>query len=169
MRRMNLAIVLLLAVGIALLWVVAPVVAGQKSPAGSGAPKADGRFRAITTSISPSMGVSWADGELSFNNQVYKFKLDAKTFTESRVLTDLAGGQIAFEGQVFNLKNVADFAGTYTHIKPEAVKAMGGTGRNPAFQNEKGVALVVTRKTKLEPGLYVSLVGDNFKIAMKDF
>ena len=47
---------------------------------------------------------------------------------------------------VYNLKNVGDFAGTYTHIKPEVVKAMGGTGKNPAFQNEKGVVLVVKQK-----------------------
>jgi hypothetical protein len=169
MRRMNLALVLLLVVGVTLLGVVAPVVAGQKGAAKGAAPQADGRFRMITTSISPSMGVSWADGELSFNNQVYKFTVEAKTYTESQVLTNLAGGQVAFEGMVFNLKKVADFAGTFTHIKPEAVKAMGGTGRNPAFQNDKGVAIVVTRKANLEPGIYVSLVGDSFKVTMKDF
>jgi hypothetical protein len=166
MRRMNLALALLLVVGITLLGAVAPVIAGQK---GAAAPKPDGKFRVITTSISPSMGVSWADGELSFNNQVYKFRLEAKTYTESQVLTNLAGGQIAFEGSVYNLKNVGDFAGTYIHIKPEAVRAMGGSGRNPAFHNDKGVALVVTRTAKLEPGIYVSLVGDSFKVMMKDF
>jgi len=166
---MNLALVLLLVVGVALLGVVTPVVAGQKGAAGGGAPKPDGKVRMITTSIAPNMGVSWADGELSFNNQVYKFRVDAKTYTESQVLTDLAGQQIVIEGGVFNLKNVGDFAGTYTHIKPEAVKAMGGTGKNPAYQNEKGVVLVVTRRIKMDYGLYVSLTGDSFKVTMKDF
>lgn len=169
MRRMNLALVLLLVVGVALLGVVTPVVAGQKGAAGGGAPKPDGKVRMITTSIAPNMGVSWADGELSFNNQVYKFRVDAKTYTESDVLRGLAGQQIVIEGGVFNLKNVGDFAGTYTHIKPEAVKAMGGTGKNPAYQNEKGVVLVVTRRIKMDYGLYVSLTGDSFKVTMKDF
>jgi hypothetical protein len=167
MRRMNLALVLLLVVGVALLGVVTSVVAGQQG--GGGAPKPDGKFRMITTSIAPNMGVTWADGQLSYNNQDYKFRLEAKTRTESQVLTDLAGQQIVIEGGVFNLKNVGDFAGTYTHIKPEAVKAMGGTGKNPAFQNEKGVVLVVTRRIKDTPDLYVRLVGDSFKVTLKDF
>ena len=169
MRRMNLALVLLLVVGVALLGIVTHVVAGEKGAAGGGAPKPDGKVRMITTSISPNMGVTWADGQLSFNNQVYKFQVEAKTYTESQVLTNLAGQQIVFEGNVYNLKNVGDSAGTYTHIKPEAVKAMGGTGRNPAFHNEKGVVIVVTKRIKLDYGLYVSLVGDSFKVTLKDF
>jgi hypothetical protein len=168
MRRMNVALVLLLVVGVVLLGVVAPVVAGQKGADGGGAPKPDGKFRLITTSISPNMGISWADGQFSYNNQDYKFRLEAKTYTEDRVLTQMAGQQIAFEGMVYNLKNVGDFAGTYTHLKPEVVKAMGGTGRNPVFQNEKGVVLVSTRKT-MGYDLYVSLVGDSFKVTLKDF
>jgi hypothetical protein len=118
MRRMNLALVLLLVVGIVLVGVMSPVVAGQKGAAGGGAPKPDGKFRMITTSISPNMGVSWADGQLSYNNQDHKFRVEAKTYTESQVLTNLAGQQIVFEGNVYNLKNVGDFAGTYTHLKP---------------------------------------------------
>jgi hypothetical protein len=169
MRRMKLALVLLLVLGVALLGIVTPVVAGQKGAAGGGAPKPDGKFRMITTSISPNMGVSWGDGELSYNNQINKFRVEAKTRTESQVLTDLAGQQIVIEGGVFNLKNVGDFAGTYTHIKPEAVRAMGGTGKNPAYQNEKGVVLVVTRRVKTDYGLYVSLVGDSFKVTMQTF
>jgi hypothetical protein len=167
MRRMKPALVLLLVVGVALLGIVTPVVAGQKGAAG--APQPDGKFRMITTSISPNMGVSWADGELSYNNQTSKFRVEAKTYTESQVLTNLAGQQIVFQGNVYNLKNVGDFAGTYVHIKPEAVKAMGGTGRNPAFQNEKGVVLVVSRRIKLDYGLYVSLVGDSFRVTMQTF
>lgn len=169
MRRMNLALVLLLMVGITLLGVVAPVDAGQQGAAGGGAPKPDGKVRMETTSIAQSTGVSWADGRLSYNNQDYKFQVEAKTYTESQVLTNLAGQQIRFEGNVYNLKNVGDFAGTFTHIKPEAVKAMGGTGRNPAYHNEKGVVLVITRRIKDTYDLYVNLIGDSFKVTLKDF
>ena len=68
MRRMNLALVLLLVVGVALLGVVTPVVAGQKGAAGGGAPQPDGKFQVMTTSIAPQMGITWADGRFSFNN-----------------------------------------------------------------------------------------------------
>jgi hypothetical protein len=144
------------------------VVAGQKGAAG-GAPKPDGKFRIETTSISTGTGASFGDGRLSFNMQDYKFRVEANTFTESRVLTQLAGQQMIYEGNVYNLKNVGDFAGTYTHLKPEIVKALGGTGRNPAFQNEKGVVMVVTRRGATQYDLYVSLVGESFKITMQQF
>jgi hypothetical protein len=166
---MRLALVLLLMFGLALVGIVSSVDAGQKGAAGGGAPKPDAKFRLITTSIAESRGVSWADGQLSYNNQDYKFQVEARTYTESEVLRGLAGQQIVIEGGVFNLKNVADFAGTYNHIKPEAVRAMGGTGKNPAFQNEKGVVLVVTRRTATDYGLYVSLVGETFKVTMQSF
>ena len=84
MRRTNQVLVLLLVVGVALLGVVTPVVAGQKGGAGGGAPKPDGKFRMMTTSIAPNMGVTWADGRFSYNNQDYKFRAEANTETEDR-------------------------------------------------------------------------------------
>jgi hypothetical protein len=168
MRRMNLALVLLLVVGVALLGVVTPAVAGQKG-AGGGAPKPDGKFQIVTTSIAQGVGTTWADGRFSYNYQDYKFTLEVKTWAESGAFQRLAGQQVAFEGNVYNLKNVGDFAGTYTHMKPEVVKAMGGTGKNPAYQNEKGVVLVFTRKVTMDYSWYVSLVGDTFIVKLKDF
>jgi hypothetical protein len=123
----------------------------------------------MTTSIAPNMGVSWADGRFNFNNQDHKFRVEARTDTESDVLNSLAGQQITIEGLVYNLKNVSDFAGTYTRVKPEVVKAIGGSGRDPMFQNDKGVAVRVIRKIKMDYSLYVSLLGDSFKVTLRDF
>jgi hypothetical protein len=169
MRLMNLALVLLLVVGVALLGVVTPAVAGQKGAAKDGAPKPDGKFQVMTTSIAPDRGVSWADGRFSYSDQVYKFRVEAQTMTESRVLDQLAGQQVSYEGLVYNLKNPGDFAGTYTRVKPEVVRAMGGTGQHHVFQNEKGVVLRVTRSQKMSDAVYVSLIGDSFKVMMRDF
>lgn len=168
MRRMNQTLVLLLVVGIALLGIVTPVAAGQRGGAGGGAPKPDARFQLMTTSIAPGQGVSWADGKFSYKNQDYKFRVDAHTLTESEVLNNLAGEQITYEGLIYNLKNPADFAGTYTRVKPEVVRAMGVTNA-AVFQNEKGVVLRVTGKQKAAPGLHLRLLGDGFKVAMRDF
>jgi hypothetical protein len=169
MRRMNLALVLLLVVGVAVLGVVTPAVAGQKGPAGGGAPQPSGKFQIVTTSIAQGVGTSWADGRFSFNNIDYKFTLEVKTWSESGAFQRLAGQQVAFEGNVYNLKNVGDFAGTYTHVKPEVVKAMGGTGKHPAYQNEKGVVMVFTRKVTMDYSWYVSLVGDTYTVKLKEF
>src|SRR5919109_1786745 len=107
MRRVSQTLVLLLVVAVALLWIVIPVDAGQKGAAGGGAPKPDGRFQVVTTSISPNMGVSWADGRFSYNNQDYKFRVEAETMADSESLNYLAGQQIQYEGAVYNLKNVS--------------------------------------------------------------
>jgi hypothetical protein len=170
MRRINLALVLLLVVGVALLGVVTPAVAGQTGAAGGGAPQPSGKFQVMTTSIAPNVGTTFADGRFSFNNIDYKFTLEVKTWSQTQSQSQYAGQQIGVEGNVYNLKNVGDFAGTYTHIKPEVVKAMGGTGKNPAYQNEKGVVLVMTRKLRVQDiGWYLQLVGDTFTVKLKDF
>jgi hypothetical protein len=170
MRRMNLALVLLLVVGVAWLGVVTPAVAGQKGPAGGGAPQPSGKFQIVTTSIAQGVGTTWADGRFSFNNIDYKFTLEVRTWSESGAFQRLAGQQVAFEGDVYNLKNVGDFAGTYTHIKPEAVRAMGGTGKKPAYHNEKGVVMVFTKRlTGFDYSWYVSLVGDTYTVKLKEF
>jgi len=90
MRCMNRSLALIFLVGATLLWAAPPGAAGQKGTAGDKAPKPDGRFQVMTTSISPGMGVSWADGRFSFNNQDYKFRLEAQTYTESDLLNNLA-------------------------------------------------------------------------------
>jgi len=159
--------VLPLVVGIALLGVVTPAVAGQKSGAGGGAPKPDGKFQLITSSIASGQGVSWADGSLSAKSQNYKFRVEAHTMTDSEVLNNLAGEQITYDGLVYNLKNVSDFAGTYTRVKPEVAQALGVTNA-AVFQNEKGVVLRVTGRQKVY-GLHLRLLGDGFKLAMRDF
>jgi hypothetical protein len=123
----------------------------------------------MTTSIACNMGVSWADGRFNFNNQDCEFRAETRTDTESDVLNSLAVQQITIEGLVYNLKNVSDFAGTYTRVKPEVVKAMGGSGRDPVFKNDKGVVVRVTRRIKMDYSLYVSLLGDSFKVTLRDF
>jgi hypothetical protein len=37
------------------------------------------------------------------------------------------------------------------------------------FENDKGVVVRVTRKIKTDYGLYVSLLGDSFKVTLRDF
>ena len=169
MRRMNQLLVRLLMVGIAWLGVVAPVVAGQRGAGGGGAPTPDGKFQLTTTSIAPNLGATWSDGQFSFNNQDYTFQVEAQTLADPDVIQRLAGQQITIEGLVYNLKHVSDFAGTYTRVKPEVVRAMGGSGRDPVFQNDKGVVVRVTKRLKQDPSLQVRLLGDRFKVTLRDF
>ena len=103
MDRMNRTLGLLFLVGVALLWAVPPV------PAEEGAPQPDGSFQMMTTSIAPDMGVSWADGQLSFKFQNYNFGVEGRTMADDTTLSSLGGEQITVQGMVYNLKNVSDF------------------------------------------------------------
>jgi hypothetical protein len=46
---------------------------------------------------------------------------------------------------------------------------MGGSGRDPVFQNDKGVVVRVIRRIKMDYSLYVSLLGDSFTVTLRDF
>jgi hypothetical protein len=167
MRRVSQTLMLLLMVAVVVLWIVTPVDAGQKGSATTQGPKPDARFQLMTTSIAPNMGVSFADGRFSFKNQEYKFQVEAETMGSSEALQLLAGEQITYEGLVYNLKNPSDFAGTYTRVKPEVVKAMGARGA--VFQNEKGVVMRLTRTIKSREDESLRLLSDSFKVSMRDF
>ena len=168
MRRVSQTLMLPLMVAVAVLWAVTPVDAGQKGSATTQAPKPDARFQLMTTSIAPNQGTSFADGRFSFNNQTFRFQVEAATMGDTQALTTFAGQQIAYEGLVYNLKNPSDFAGTYTRVKPEVVKAMGATGA--VFQNENGVVMRLTRTVKARPDeMSLRLLADSFRVTMRDF
>jgi hypothetical protein len=168
MRRVSQTLMLLLMVAVAVLWIATPVDAGQKGSATTQAPKPDARFQLMTTSIAPNMGVSFADGRFSFNNQQYRFQVEAATMGDAEAINRLAGEQIAYEGLIYNLKNPSNFAGTYTRVKPEVVKAMGATGA--VFQNENGVVMRLTRTIKARPDeMSLRLLSDSFRVTMRDF
>jgi hypothetical protein len=167
MRRVSQTLTLLLTVAVAVLWVVTPADAGQKGSAKTDGPKPDARFQLTTTSIAPNMGVSFADGQFSFNNQQYKFRVEAETVGGEQALQLFAGEQITYEGLVYNLKNPSDFAGTYTRVKPEVVKAMGARGG--VFQNENGVVMRLTRTVKAREDESLRLLTDSFKVRMRDY
>jgi hypothetical protein len=163
MGRMNRTLGLLFLVGVALLWAVPPV------PAEEGAPQPDGSFQMMTTSIAPDMGVSWADGQLSFKFQNYNFGVEGRTMAEETSMTSLGGEQITLQGMVYNLKNVSDFSGTYTRVKPEEIKAMGSFGSDHVFKNDKDVVLRVTKRLDATEDMHVRLLGKSFKVTLKAF
>jgi hypothetical protein len=164
MGRMNRTLGLLFLVGVALLWAVPPVPSAEE-----GAPQPDGSFQMTTTSIAPDMGVSWADGQLSFKFQNYSFGVEGRTLADDTTLSSLGGEQVTLQGMVYNLKNVSDFSGTYTRVKPEDMKAMRGFGSDHVFKNDKDVVLRVTQRLDATEDMHVRLLSNSFKVTMKAF
>ena len=152
-----------------------PEAAGPRSttPEAAG-PKPDARFQITTTSISPGLGLSFADGRLGDNYIDYKFQVQAMTLNEYSDRFAMSGQQVTLYGNVYHLHHVPDFAGTYKVATPEVTRAVGGSERSRAFQNENGVIVRVTGR--YVPGVSgmggwfdVRLLRDNFTITLKDF
>jgi hypothetical protein len=137
-------------------------------------PKPDARFHLTTTSISPGMGLSWADGRLGDNYIDYKFTVEALTLNEWNDRFAVSGQQVTLYGNVYKLMHVPDFAGTYTGATPEVTSAVGGSDRSRVYQNDKGVIMRVTGQ--FVPGAVgmaddfdVRLLKDNFKVTFRQF
>jgi hypothetical protein len=154
-------------------------VAGCATPQQSAAPEAagpkpDARFQITTTSISPGLGLSFADGRLGDNYIDYKFQVKAMTLNEWNDRFAASGQQVTLYGNVYHLQHVPDFAGTYTEATPEVVRAVGGSERSRVFQNNNGVIMSITSDyvpgaTGMGGWFDVRLLRGDFTITMRDF
>lgn len=89
-----------------------------------------------TTSVGAGVGLNWGSGILMYNGKEYKFKVDG-----------LSVGNVGIQsatalGKVYNLKNVADFAGNYVAVAV-GITVGGGVG-SKTMQNDKGVIMDLT-------------------------
>lgn len=95
-------------------------------------------------------------GELSFNDRVYKFEIGGVG----------AGGvgvtKISASGEVQNLKNIADFAGKYFEVKVSGTVAIGKEAL--AMENDKGVVIKMVSDSK---GLQLTAGPEGITIKMK--
>ncbi len=96
------------------------------------------------------------EGELKFNNRVYKFEIGGVG----------AGGvgvtKISATGEVHNLKSIADFPGKYFEVKVSGTVAVGKEAL--AMENDKGVVIRLISDSK---GLQLTAGPEGITIAMK--
>ena len=95
-------------------------------------------------------------GELKYNNRVYKFEIGGVG----------AGGvgvaKMSASGEVHNLKDIADFPGKYFQVKASGTIAVGAGGI--AMENEKDVVIKLVSKNK---GVQLSIGPKGIDITMK--
>lgn len=85
------------------------------------------------TTVAAGLGFNWGDGTLKFQGKEVKFKvkgLDVAAVGISRITAT---------GDVYNLKSVADLAGTYTQAG--AGIAIAGGVKGLLARNQKGVVI----------------------------
>jgi hypothetical protein len=113
---------------------------------GEGA-KPSGRVSISSRSIAAGIGVTWGDGKLTFKGKDYPFSIDGLT------LVDFGISRATATGDVYNLTDVAKFAGTY--VAAEAGLTLAGGMGGMVLRNSDGVVLHVrstSRGARLQLG-----------------
>jgi hypothetical protein len=96
----------------------------------------EGTLKITRRTVSPGVGVEWGQGVLTYNGQDYPFSYRAGG-TFRHVDTEMT--TVELSGQVFELKNIEDFAGRYHKVEAEG-PATGG-GSRVTMKNQKGVVV----------------------------
>jgi hypothetical protein len=99
-------------------------------------------------SVAAGIGYSWGSGTLTYKGKKYPFKVDGLA------VGDVGVTKVDAVGEVYDLKNLDDFAGTYTATSAEAT--VGGGAGIARMKNQNGVTLIVKARTQ----------GINFKLAL---
>jgi hypothetical protein len=129
------------------------------------APKPDGTVSVKVESWVPrgeGFGYTWGDGMLRMTNGI------TQVFTlQGLGIRGNEGGIVDMEarGQVFNLKNAADFEGTY---QQSSGNAPAGSGPQVlVMKNEKGVVVVLEVKVETETNPYLTLDASDQDVKVK--
>lgn len=87
------------------------------------------------------IGGSVGGGKLTFDGKEYPFKLGGLSLG-----ANIGVSRMAAVGQVYDMKNVEDFAGTY--VKLDGSVALGGGVGGMTLKNEKGVIMSLNGTTQ---------------------
>ena len=109
------------------------VVLGLVATAGAKAPPPSGTLSIATTSIAVGIGVHWGNGVLTTHGQRYTFVV------QGLEVGGVGVARVQAVGQVYYLRKVADFAGTYVAVGADA--AVGGGAGVLTMRNQHGVVV----------------------------
>lgn len=99
-----------------------------------------GKIEFTGGSAALGIGYSWGNGTLYFQGKQFPFTASGLT------LADVGGTKNEAAADVYNLKKIEDFPGTYSVAQTGA--ALVGGGGIGYLENEKGVVLKVTSNTQ---------------------
>ena len=106
-----------------------------------------GRVTISSRSIAAGIGVTWGDGKLTFKGKDYPFSIDGLS------LVDWGISRASASGEVYNLTDVAKFAGTY--VAAEAGLTLAGGMSGMILRNQDGVLMRIratSRGARLQLG-----------------
>ncbi|MBW1944573.1 MAG: DUF1134 domain-containing protein [Deltaproteobacteria bacterium] len=99
-------------------------------------------------SFALGIGWSWGSGHLNYKGREYPFRISGLK------IIDLGGSSWDAVGEVYHMKDLADFEGTF----------IGGGAAGQTMKNENGVVMNL-RSTKV--GLQITLAPGGLKVSLK--
>ena len=93
----------------------------------------DGKIRLSGTSAAIGVGTTWGSGTLTYKGKSHPVRL------RGLEIGGVGGARIEAQGEVYHLKNLADFEGTYAAVG--AAAAAGPGAGHSIMRNEKGVVI----------------------------
>lgn len=119
-------------------------------------PPTSGTVKISGGSFALGIGWSWGSGHLSYKGKEYPFRISGLK------IIDVGGSSYDAIGEVYYMKDLADFEGTY--VQMEAGIAIGGGAAGQTMKNENGVVMNL-RSTKV--GLQLTLAPGGLKVTLK--
>jgi len=130
------------------------VVAGMSTISAQEA--TSGKVTLESKSVALGVGVSWGDGVLEYRGKKYPFTVEGLS------VVDLGVSKVSARGDVTNLKQVEDFAGTF--VGAGAGGTVGGGAAAAALKNQNGVEMKLTATTQ---GVKFALAGAGVTVKLK--
>jgi hypothetical protein len=110
--------------------------------------KPSGTLRLSGKSVAAGVGWSWGHGTLNYKGKAYRFKVDGLE------VGAVGASSISATANVYHLKQLQDFSGTYAAV---AAGATAGGGANAsAMRNQNGVVIhlkATSRGVELKAGV----------------
>ncbi len=118
--------------------------------------KPDATLKFSGGSVSAGIGYSWGSGTLTYQGKDYPFSVDGLS------VGAVGAASVDASGEVYHLKKLEDFNGTYTAATASAT--LGGGAGGTAMQNQAGVVIKLVSTTQ---GLDLKLAASGVKISLK--
>jgi hypothetical protein len=119
---------------------VACLVAMPAGPAGAQSKKADATLTLSEGSVAAGIGFTWGNGRLSYKGKTYLVKVEGLSVGEVGITRANA------RGNVFHLRKLGDFPGTYVSGAAEAT--VGGGAGATVMKNQNGVVIELKSTTQ---------------------
>ena len=117
----------------------------------------DATFTLKGGSVAAGIGYTWGHGELAYRDSSHPFSIKGIS------VVDVGATGITAKGNVYNLKNISEFAGNYVAAGAGITVAGGGTA--VYLKNEHGV---VIKLIATEVGLKFKLSADGVHVTLKE-